>query len=302
MNKELRITIKNDKHWHELRRQNVGASDVACLFGASTFMSKFELWHQKRGNDMGFADNERMLLGRELEAGIASAACKKYEWKFISCAGQYYLHPTVDGMGCTPDGMIIESEGEGHVGAIEIKNVDYIQYRDKWKDDEPPLNYILQLQHQLAVTGLSYGYIVALIGGSELKAYRYERNEEAIAKIISAINEFWQSVAEEKEPLIESAGDLEVVKSIMKHEGEEQDLSADNELPDLCARFLAAKAERLVAEKKEKALQAEVIKKVGSYTFTLAAGFNISYKKVISERKAQPAKTTVSNRLTVKEV
>lgn len=302
MNQNLRVAVRDRNHWHQLRKENIGASEVAALFGASSFMSKFELWHRKKSSDFNTPDNERQLLGRELESGIIRAACQKFGWSFISCDGQYYTHPTIKGMGCTPDGMIIDGEHDGAVGCLEIKNVDFIEFKQKWDFDEPPLSYILQLQHQLAVTGLSYGYIVALVGGNDLRAFRYERDEKAIAKISKAIKEFWQSIHDDVEPDIDAPNDLEVVQAMMRPEEGQQDLTGDNELPDLCAKLKNTSKARLALEKEEKELKARIIKKVGKHTFTFANGFNVSYKKVTRNNAPKPASVSEFYQLTVKEL
>jgi hypothetical protein len=57
----------------QFRASVVGASEVAALFDCSPYLTKFELWHRKKGNiatpefnarhDNGMPDDERILWG-----------------------------------------------------------------------------------------------------------------------------------------------------------------------------------------------------------------------------------------------
>jgi predicted phage-related endonuclease len=57
------------------------------------------------------------------------------------------------------DGLVVTETG---LGVIELKNIHYFN-RDEWTADTGPLKYQIQLQHQLAVTGLKFGYLFGLV-------------------------------------------------------------------------------------------------------------------------------------------
>ena len=46
-------------------------------------------------------------------------------------------------------------EQEGH-GVFEIKNVDGLIHKQQWTENEPPVQYIIQLQHYMYVLGYSW--------------------------------------------------------------------------------------------------------------------------------------------------
>lgn len=289
------------KEWHAIRATTVGSSEVAALFDASPYLTRFELYHRKLGTIAdGIEDSERMFWGRMLEEKIAEGAAQKHSWELIRPRG-YYMHPTIKGMGATPD-MLAEAKDKPGLGILEVKNVDGLQFRREWLNDEPPLHYLLQLQDLLACTGLAWGAIVALIGGNDLKVFHYDRHAEAITRIQNAVVRFWQDVAAKQEPRA-VAEDLEIMKKIFPASAAlEVDLTTDNELPSLCADFLHANEERKALEKRENAAKAEILRKVGMATFVRCNGFNISRKEIVSNIAAKDAHTKTQVRLNVKEM
>lgn len=292
------VKITSPEQWHELRAKNIGSSDVAALFGLSPYKTLFELWHEKRGSlPSGIKDSERMAWGRDLEAVIAKRTANQEQWLVSKPAG-YYPHATIAGMGCTPDFMI--ESGDNRQGILECKNVDWIQWKQKWTGDEPPMDYLLQLQHQLACTGCAWGAIAALVGGNELHVHRYERNEPTIKLIEQKVAEFWQSVEADKEPAVTS-DDYDALRVLYKNaSGEEIDLTGDNQMPELCAVALIAAEERKEAEKKESAAKAAILQKIGSAALARCDGFVI--KAPTQQRGGYEVKPTSFRTMTIKEM
>ncbi|MBY0355691.1 MAG: YqaJ viral recombinase family protein [Rickettsiales bacterium] len=301
--------MKNRQHivqprtpeWHALRRTSIGSSEIAALFGLSPYLTAFELYHAKRGSiGDNFEDTERMFWGRQLEDAIATGAGEQEHWTVINPKG-FYQHATIDGMGATPDKFIEDAAREG-LGIMEVKNVAWPEFKEKWTDGEPPIHYLLQLQHQLACTGLEWGAIVALVGGNDLKVFRYERHEPTVQRIESAVRKFWQDVQAEREPQIDDAAAYAVVKELHPVHDSEIDLTGDNQLPTLCADALRHTAERLAAQKAEDAAKAEILRRVGSNARAKCNGFWIERKEIVAHLKAQEARTQTSKRLTIKEM
>jgi predicted phage-related endonuclease len=84
------------------------------------------------------------------------------------------------------------------MGVAEIKNVDFFLGQE-W-EDEPPVAFQIQLQHQLAVTGLTWGSIVGLVGGNRFRWQDQTRNEEFIALLLEAEHEFVERVQKRLPP------------------------------------------------------------------------------------------------------
>ena len=62
---------------------------------------------------------------------------------------------------------------------------------DEWQSGIPP-EYMLQVQHYMAVTDTKKAYIAALIGGNHFLYKLIERDNEIISKIIAMEKYFWE--------------------------------------------------------------------------------------------------------------
>lgn len=294
------ITVQSEAHWHQLRAQHIGSSDVAALFDASPYMTKFELWHRKAGTlPDSMEDTERMFWGRKLEAVIAQGVGEREGWEIIPNK-HYFSYRKVKGLGCTPDFFVL-CPRRG-LGVMEVKNVDRLEYMERWDEGEPPLNYLLQLQEQLACTGYRWGAVVPLIGGNSYQTFEYLPHEASIRKIETAAAEFWASIAEGKEPPA-VADDYEVVRRIFgRASNREIDLTGDNELPDLCAGAVEARNRRLAAEKDEKGAKTQILLKMGDAARAkVAGGFYLKNPEITQNLEEQPAQKRKFRRLTVCE-
>lgn len=223
-----RLTIASDSHWHSLRAKNVGASEVAALFGCG-FQSHFQLWHEKRGSleHEDFRDNERVILGRCLESGIATAASELYGLELVK-ANCYVTDDTTPGLASTPDYFM----RYGDEIPVEVKNASWGQWRDNWitHDDgtvEPPLRYLLQVQTQLACLNAPRGILIALISGDRIVKCDIERHDDAINEIRKRVREFWDSIAGDIEPPAEFGRDGDAMRSVWAAGDGAVDLAGD---------------------------------------------------------------------------
>lgn len=286
--------------WHAMRAKNIGASEVAALFNLSPFMTKYELWYLKKGTlRSDYAENKRTRYGRKLEAVIAEGVAEETGWQVSEING-YYRHEAVAGMGATPDRMIAAPDQDGY-GALEIKNVDWLQYKREWSDGVP-IYYLLQLQHQLACTGWKWGCVAPLVGGNDIKRHIIQRHKGAIAKIESAVTAFWESIAANEPPKPVEDADYDVVRKIYQTaDSAEVDLNGDNELPDLCAELLTISAQRKDAEKKEGAIKAQIFEKIKTAPVALCGDYIIKAPEIIKNMPAKAAHIQKYRTLTVKE-
>lgn len=291
----------NSAEWHSIRQQFVGASEVAALFDLSPWTTRFELWHLKKGNiSDNFSGNVRTRYGQKLEAAIAECVEEETGWGIAETVG-YYTHDSIKGMGCTPDRIIISQNGMP--GCLEIKNVDRLQFSKDWTDDEPPLHIILQLQHQLACTKMTWGVVAALVGGNDLKLYTFDRHEKTIAKLEAAVTEFWISIEKNQEPAPFSANDFDTVKRLFNEVKEEEiDLSGDNELPVLCAELSSLSGQSGSVEKRQKELKARILHKLGNASMARCNGFLIKAPEIVKHMKPKEAHVQKYRQLTVKEI
>lgn len=299
----MKTLIKDETHWHELRAKHIGSSEVAALFSLSPYSTRFELWHIKNGSVQDyFTGNKRTRYGQKLEAVIAECVAEETGWEVIEePTANYYSNDRVNGMGATPDRLVRAADCED-LGVLEIKNVDRIQFNKDWKE-EPPIYYQLQLQHQLACTGLKWGAIAVMVGGNDLRVYTFDSHDGTIGKIEDAVRAFWQSIKDQSPPPPVEANDYDVVRALFSTARDEVvDLSSDNELPMICAELCTIAPQRGDLEKREKSLKAQILAKVGSAARATCNGFFIAAPEIVKNMKAKPAHEQRYRTITVKEL
>lgn len=266
--------------WHALRAANVGGSEVAALFDCQPAyaMSRYTLWHVKRGTmPPPPVEHERAEWGIRLEQAIAEAAGERYGWQVRK--GGYVTDDTTPGLGCSLDYIIEEDPDEDGPGVMEVKTVDWMLHRSQWGDDEPPVHILLQHQHQMAATGYTWGVVPALVmGNTHLELYRYRARPPLIAEIRRRVAEFWQSIQDGREPEPDGSEGADLVLRALYPElaDETVDLTADNELPGLCADAMRLAADRLAAEKSERDIKNRIKAKLGQHMRAQANGFLIN--------------------------
>jgi putative phage-type endonuclease len=110
------IQVRDQKHWHELRSQHIGGSDIAALFGLSPYSSRWQLWMEKAGKlpPEDISGNKAVQAGTFLESGIANWAAHRWSME-LTKVNDYYTVDDCPGMGASFDYI-------AHTGApVEIE-------------------------------------------------------------------------------------------------------------------------------------------------------------------------------------
>lgn len=202
------IECASREEWLAIRRSGIGASESASVFGVGyAGTSPVTLWASKtKGYEPEFAPDQlrRMNRGKLMEPIIAQefsedtglAIHDPGEFTVFRSQEHTWLFATLDRVAIDDD--------YGPV-PVEIKNVSGL-HRSEWnQDEEPPLKYNVQCQHQMAVTGAGLCYLVALVGGDELVIRSIKRNERFIAAMLSNLDRFWGYVTRNEMPPIDES-------------------------------------------------------------------------------------------------
>jgi putative phage-type endonuclease len=256
-----RVQIQSRAHWHELRAPRIGASDVAALFDCG-FITHFQLWHQKSGQlpVEDLSDNERVVIGKNLEYGIAIAASELYGYE-LRQADFYCIDDEQTGLGATLDFELIE---DGKSFPTEIKNASWGSWRDNWitHEDgtvEAPLRYLLQVQAQLACTNAERGLLIALIAGDRIVRCPIVRHAGAIAEIRKRVAAFWQSIRDNEPPPAEMPRDLDAAKVVWPGGEGFADLSGDPDIEGWLQQLADLRADRRRVEDAIKGIEGTVL-------------------------------------------
>lgn len=266
----MKIPIKDDSHWHDLRAKHIGGSEVAALFGRSPYQTPWQLHMTKAGKlDMPF-DETFTRAGKYFEAGIAEWAAEKWGMT-IHKVRDYYTDDETPGMGATLD--YADADGV----PLEIKFTHYA--KDDWKYEgdlitEIPQQYVFQCQHQMACYGGEYAWLVAFIKG-EPRRMKVRRNEEIIASIRRRVADFWAAVREDRPPPVDFKEDGDTIAHLL-YGGGFRDVELE-EMDDVFAEYMKAQAEVKRANERAKVLKTMILAEVERVTH----GVNEPTKKAV---------------------
>ena len=90
----------------------------------------------------------------------------------------------------------------GDGGSLEVKTTHFMK-RDLWEGGEVPARVFVQVQHQLAVSGLPHSHVACLIGGQKFTWLTIARDEEFIGHLTGIEAKFWQQVQDRVPPEVD---------------------------------------------------------------------------------------------------
>lgn len=171
--------------WLSWRRQGLGASDAPVIMGENPWKTRSQLLEEKCGLVRDRAPNAAMMRGtalepearRRFEAVVGTPvapACVQHR-------DDPWLRASVDGL--APDGALV----------VEIKCGQSV-YTSTAATRRVPDYYRGQLQHILAVTGLSSIEFWCYLPERPEIHLSIPRDEGYIARLMEAESAFWQAV------------------------------------------------------------------------------------------------------------
>lgn len=273
------IPFTTEDAWLAQRTRDVTSTESAALFGMSPYVTAFDLWHRKRsGNVPEFKSNDRMKWGNRLEAAIAHGIAEEQGWE-IRPMKEYMRDPDAR-MGSSFDFVITNLGEPVH---LEIKNVDYLAFRDGWieHDDgsmEAPEHIEMQVQHQMAVSGFKRAFIGAFVGGNRGVVIERERDEDVIKAIRAKVAEFWRTVDAGQEPDPVMPDDAEVVICLNQYAepGKILDASNDEEITRLVTKYKALCDQRDNLKDDAEVAKAKLLTAIGTAEKVLLNGYTVS--------------------------
>lgn len=290
-----RTPVTTRDAWLDMRAKNIGASEIAAIFGESQFRTAYQLYAEKAGLVPASAPSSQIMeRGLILEPAVAEAVrLLRPQWSIVK--NEDYLSSDEWRLGATPDYIVYDRERGSH-GVLQTKAIAMPEYLEKWQDG-PPMGYVLQTAQETMLDAMNratpggwgaIGVLAISSYGYESRVWEFERNVGAEQKIINAARRFWSDVAAGREPVPDFSRDGDVIRAMHpRDDGTTIDLTGDNRLAWLLAERNVL-AERLktdtVAEKRLKAINAEIASKMGAASVAICGDREISNK--LQTRKA----------------
>lgn len=260
------------------RSSVVGAGEVAALFDASPWLTKFELFHRKRGTIATPEFNEvvdgkpadmRIFCGVMLEPVVIDIACRLWGYERVETPKKL---TNGHGLGGHPD-QLVRCPERG-VGVIEVKTADWLVAKG-W-GDEPPLNYQLQAQTYAGLAGVEWAEVVTLVSGNDPRRFPMQFKPKLFAEIERRVAEFWADVEAGREPPVDYSRDGKTLVEVLGDPTDElADLRDSNEAEQDAMDFLAAKVRRDEAEAAMEVAKTKLIERIGTAGRALLPGHKI---------------------------
>jgi putative phage-type endonuclease len=194
------------EEWLAARLHGIGSSEAPAVMGVSPWVSRYQLWAEKCGlvtrESPGTGPARWGLL---LERTIAEEYERETGRRLIDL-GSFTVCRSLDRpfLFATHDRVIESVAGRGP-GILSIKTADKSK-GDQWPGPHgPPLDYQVQLQHELAVSGYEWGAFAVLIGGNDFRTFDIERNPDFIEKLENECFRFWHEVEAGIAPAVDAS-------------------------------------------------------------------------------------------------
>ncbi len=270
--------------WLAKRRTGIGASDIAAIMGISPWSTPFQVWVSKMTDDAPETElNEDMLWGVRMEGAILDEFEERSDL-WVAKRGELIRNVDRPWMMATPDG-ITASPSE----VVEAKKTS------DWSWDEIPTHYQIQVQWQLAVTGLDKGYLVALHQGRHLEIYPIEADPDMQTELIAAGEAFWNLVESGTPPAV--GGDDNAFMATLYPTSSEVAVEISSEIIE---ELRAAKDNTKTAKTRQDAAEATLKELMGGAD-TAVVGQNVVATWKTQSRSGYEVKPGTSRVLRVRE-
>lgn len=276
------------ERWLKIRNDFITSTEIAPVSGISKYgNTRFSIYHTKRGDLAdSFVANQRSEVGQEVESAIARLVANRLGVHVL----RYADFAARDCLGASFDYEVehrIDDAGdpEIHEWLVEIKNVDYMIFRDQWGKDDygnhiPPEHIILQTQAQLEVSRRPGTILAALVGGNDLKIVKIARDAEFGAALRKIANEFWDDIKNGVVPEV-VAEDAANAARLYSYADPSQvlDATGDDELSHKIASYKTLKEKAKSVTGEANTIKAQILVEIGDVSkvfgmdgYTLDAG------------------------------
>jgi putative phage-type endonuclease len=210
----------------EERTAYIGSSDAAAVLGMSRWSTPIRVWAEKTGQlpVEDISNHLAVEVGNELEELVCKLFTKR-TGKEVRRVNETLIHPKYPFIRTNIDRRVVAEDA-----VLEAKTASAWKAKE-WSGEDIPQEYIIQVFHQLAVTGKEKGYIAVLIGGNMDFVWKeIHRDEKIIADIVRREVAFWNDfVVPKKMPLQVTRNDADTLFGLFPEGGEEEEIELGDE-------------------------------------------------------------------------
>ncbi len=259
------MTQYQHPHAAEPGTVRIGGTDASTIMNANKFSNRNALWRVKTGRDErpDLSNIESVKWGNILETPILQELLKQLELPFHESHQQAWLE---DGWRV---GYVDYRISPDHI--IEIKTTGSWA-ESEWDDGVPPYYYWQLVHYMLIDPRITHATVACLIGGQKLVTHTVHRDEYDILALKAAEDEFYRMVIDDIEP------------EIMVRPGELKTFDMEDDVAELCARYLETSRTAKVMNNEVDRLKNALAALIGENNEQVGQHYTASYKWVAQKR------------------
>lgn len=260
------------------RKLFIGGSDAPGILDLSRWATPLSVWADKVGLvEPKEPDTENMELGKELEDYVVKRFERKTGKKVIK-RNTKVQHPKYDFIGGEVDGFI-----EQENAIFEAKTADTFKKKE-WKDEDIPLEYIIQAQHYLACTGADKCYIAVLVGNHTFEWKIILPDKKVHKRLIETEVRFWNEYVKKKVPPSVTIGDKETLAEIYPESIDQLGIGLGDDADNIIELLEGMYADRKNLEKQIEVKENELKAILGNAEYGQTERYKVFWKTIKTSR------------------
>ncbi len=186
------IKPKSHEEWLQFRQNGIGSSEVTTVLGINPFMTRYQLWRQKKGVDQPIQETFIMKAGHYLEDAVSRFFEDETGRKIIKASSGDWLVQSVEKpfLMASPDRTYwvdqSMTKNNSNKGICECKTTQKLI-----DEDDIPKHWFCQLQWQLGISGLEHGALAWLTQGRSFGFKEYLFNETFFNYMVEEVEKYW---------------------------------------------------------------------------------------------------------------
>ncbi len=281
------------EQWLKLRTTGIGGSDAGAILGLNKYSTPLSVYLAKK-DFASFEGNKATEWGNILEDPIRQKARADLGIEIETVPGMFrskeheFMNANFDGLVFVDGEKEIAGSVVSGLGGHEIKTS---RTGEGFTNDEVPDSYYAQVQHYMAVTGLSWFVLTVFIFDQyEGRHYVIPRNDDFIEQFIDRETDFWKNnvLAGVAPSPTGNENELDLVKSLP--------MATEIELDSECEKWLEEK-EQLDVQIKDLQAKSDAIKEQLLMRMSASNGENAEKTTAICGRWKITYNTQVSKRV-----
>lgn len=273
------------------RRNYLGSSDCAAIFGLDPFKSALDVWLEKTGKLEEETENAAMKRGQYLEPALLNFAA---DWISDNRPGLGGF--TRDVMKIHDNGILATNfDGLADTGGyvVEAKSFASDEELGEPETDAVPNRVLIQTHQQMLVAGGAFNvsFIPVIVPGYkrfDFRMYIADRNSDLVEEIETRCTDFMERYVKRDIRPDDFKPSMEVLKRMKRTPGKIVQFGEEGQ--KIITNWLIAKEAAKVAAAKEEALKAELLDALGDAQAARTPTGKVTYLE--QNRKAYQVEAT----------